>query len=117
MKKPIQIFSSEHFAHSCRDWVCSAAPILDPLTSELLGVINLSTTVDHFHPLSMMRTIGFANQIEKVLFHNYFKAREMMHSIYTDAVSKWNNHIVALCNPKGEILWLNKLLLSMKLYR
>ena len=85
LKQPIQIFSSEHFSHSCHEWVCSSAPILDPLTSELLGIINLSTTSDSYHPLSMMKTIGIVNQIERILFHNYYQAREMMQNIYIEA--------------------------------
>lgn len=107
LKQPVQIFSSEHFSHSCHDWVCSAAPILDPLTSELLGVINLSTTSDSYHTLSMMKTVAIVNQIEKILFHNYYQAREMMQNIYIEAISKWKNQTVILCNSKGEVLRIN----------
>lgn len=107
LKQPIQIFSSEHFSYSCHEWVCSSAPILDPLTNELLGVINLSTTANSFHSLSMMKTIGLVNQIERILFHNYYQVREMMQNIYIEAISKWKNQIVILCNPKGKILRIN----------
>ncbi len=107
LKEPVQIFSSEHFSQSCHEWVCSAAPILDPLTSELLGVINLSTTADSFHSHSMVKTISLVNQIERILFHNYYQAREMMQNIYIEAISKWKNQIVILCNSKGEILRIN----------
>lgn len=107
LKQPIQIFSSEHFSYSCHEWVCSSAPILDPLTNELLGVINLSTTANSFHSLSMMKTIGLVNQIERILFHNYYQVREMMQNIYIDAISKWKNQIVILCNSKGKILRIN----------
>jgi transcriptional regulator of acetoin/glycerol metabolism len=107
LKQPVQIFSSEHFAQSCHEWVCSSAPILEPLTNELLGVINLSTTADSFHPLSMMKTIGFVNQIERILFHSFYQAREMMQTIYTKAISKWKNHKVILSDSKGKILWFN----------
>ena len=107
LKQPVQIFSSEHFSHSCHDWVCSSAPILDPLTSELLGTINLSTTTDSFNHFSMMKTIGLVNQIERILFHNYYQAREMLQNIYIEAISKWKNHIVVLCDSKGKILRLN----------
>lgn len=107
LKQPVQIFSSEHFSHSCHEWVCSAAPILDPLTNELLGVINLSTTADSFHSLSMMKTIGLVNQIERILFHNYYQAREMLQNIYIEAISKWKNQIVILCDSKGKILKIN----------
>ncbi|MCM3726632.1 sigma-54-dependent Fis family transcriptional regulator [Neobacillus cucumis] len=107
LKQPVQIFSSEHFSHSCHEWVCSAAPILDPLTSELLGIINISTTSDSYHTLSMMKTVGIVNQIERLLFHNYYQAREMMQNIYIEAISKWKNQIVILCNSKGEIVRIN----------
>ena len=107
LKQPIQIFSSEHFSHSCHEWVCSSAPILDPLTSELLGIINLSTTSDSYHTLSMMKTIGIVNQIERILLHNYYHAREMMQNIYIEAISKRKNQIVILCNSKGKILRIN----------
>jgi sigma-54 dependent transcriptional regulator, acetoin dehydrogenase operon transcriptional activator AcoR len=108
LKQPIQIFSSEHFSYSCHEWVCSSAPILDPLTNELLGVINLSTTANSFHSLSMMKTIGLVNQIERILFHNYYQVREMMQNIYIEAISKWKNQIVVLSNSKGKILRINK---------
>lgn len=107
LKQPVQIFSSEHFSHSCHEWVCSSAPILDPLTSELLGIINLSTTSESYHTLSMMKTLGIVNQIERMLFHNYYQAREMMQNIYIEAISKWKNQVVILCNSKGEILRIN----------
>ncbi len=39
---PIQIFSFEHFCEGVHPWICSAAPIKDPLTGKLLGVIDLT---------------------------------------------------------------------------
>ncbi len=105
LKQPVQIFSSEHFSFSCHEWVCSSAPILDPLTSELLGIINLSS--NSYHNISMMKTVGIVNQIERILFHNYYQAREMIQNIYIEAISKWKNQIVILCDSKGKILRIN----------
>ncbi|MCM3588378.1 sigma-54-dependent Fis family transcriptional regulator [Mesobacillus maritimus] len=107
LKQPVQIFSSEHFAYNCHEWACSSAPILDPLTKKLLGIINLSTPSDQFHSLTMMKTIGLANQIERVLFHNYYQAREIMQNIYIENISKWKNQTVLLCNSSGEIIRMN----------
>jgi transcriptional regulator of acetoin/glycerol metabolism len=107
LKQPIQIFSSEHYAHGCHEWVCASAPILEPFTNELLGVLNLSTMTDRFNPLSMTKAIWFVNQIERMIFHNYYKAREMMQNIYIEATNKWKNHLVILCDAKGKILWFN----------
>lgn len=107
LQQPVQIFSSEHFSFSCHDWVCSSAPILNPLTHELLGAINLSTTSDTFHPLSMMKTIQIANQIERTLFHHYYQAQVMMHDQYIEWINKWKKQTVFLCSTKGAIIKTN----------
>ena len=107
LKQPIQIFSSEHYSFGCHEWVCSAAPIIDPLTDELLGAINLSTTTNHFNHKSLMKTISLAHQIEKVLFHHYYQAREMLQNFYFEACNKWKNHIILLSNANGKILKYN----------
>ena len=63
LKQPVQIFSTEHFAHGCHEWVCSAAPIMNPITNELLGVVNLSTTATRFQPTSMIKAIEIVNKM------------------------------------------------------
>ena len=37
------VHSHENEMHSVRDWVCYAAPILDPISGHVHGIINLST--------------------------------------------------------------------------
>lgn len=50
---PAQVFAAEHFTRAVHDWVCWSAPIVDPATQRLLGVIDLSTTWDRAHPLAL----------------------------------------------------------------
>jgi sigma-54 dependent transcriptional regulator, acetoin dehydrogenase operon transcriptional activator AcoR len=107
LKQPIQIFSSEHFAYGCHELVCSAIPIMNPLTNKVVAAINLATTLDKFYPFSMMETMKIANNIERILFQNYYQAQEMLISIYTESITKYKNHIVMLCNSNGKILWQN----------
>jgi hypothetical protein len=38
----IQIFASEHFLPAVQAWTCSAAPIHDPATGRILGVIDIT---------------------------------------------------------------------------
>ncbi|SFI59156.1 sigma-54-dependent Fis family transcriptional regulator [Thermoflavimicrobium dichotomicum] len=40
--KPTQVFAAEHFCQGWHPWVCSAAPIRDPFTNQLLGVLDLT---------------------------------------------------------------------------
>jgi transcriptional regulator of acetoin/glycerol metabolism len=46
----VQIFSAEHVIAAVHPWTCSAAPIHDPGTGELLGVIDLTADLRMQHP-------------------------------------------------------------------
>ncbi|APX01156.1 GAF domain-containing protein [Arthrobacter sp. QXT-31] len=43
---PVQLFSAEHLVRTHHDWTCTAAPITDPLTGALLGVLDVSGPLD-----------------------------------------------------------------------
>jgi hypothetical protein len=40
--RPVQLFSAEHLVRTHHEWACTAAPIRDPLTGALLGVLDVS---------------------------------------------------------------------------
>ena len=42
---PVQIFSAEHFSRSIHGWTCSGAPVHDPETGKVLGIIDLSSGI------------------------------------------------------------------------
>lgn len=47
---PVQIFSAEHVIEAVHPWTCSAAPIHDPRTGELIGVVDLTADLRTHHP-------------------------------------------------------------------
>jgi hypothetical protein len=47
---PVQLFSAEHFEQAQHPWYCTASPIHDPRTGELLGVIDVSGPALTLHP-------------------------------------------------------------------
>lgn len=42
LDQPASVVRSEHFRHAIRSWSCAAAPIHDPGTSRLLGVLDIT---------------------------------------------------------------------------
>lgn len=42
----VQLFSAEHLVRTHHEWACTAAPITDPATGELLGVLDVSGPLD-----------------------------------------------------------------------
>ncbi|MGW6693431.1 GAF domain-containing protein [Rhodococcus sp. NPDC054953] len=47
---PVQLFSGEHFEQTQHPWYCTAAPIHDPRTGDLLGVVDVSGPALTLHP-------------------------------------------------------------------
>lgn len=64
---PSMVFAAEHYAPMVHNWVCWAAPLLDPATGEQLGVIDLSTTWDRSHPIGLATARMMARLIETAM--------------------------------------------------
>ncbi|MDT9592785.1 GAF domain-containing protein [Nocardioides zeae] len=47
---PVQLFSAEHFEAQQHAWYCTAMPIHDPRTGDLLGVVDVSGPALTLHP-------------------------------------------------------------------
>ncbi|MEC3980572.1 transcriptional regulator [Amycolatopsis sp. H20-H5] len=47
---PVQLFSAEHFEQPQHPWYCTAAPIHDPRTGDLLGIVDVSGPALTLHP-------------------------------------------------------------------
>jgi signal transduction histidine kinase len=60
----VQIFAAEHFNEVVHPWTCSAAPIHDPETGGLLGVIDLTGLERTVHPFSLAAVMTTARAVE-----------------------------------------------------
>jgi hypothetical protein len=63
----VQVFGPEHFHEVVQRWTCSAAPIHDPDTGALLGVIDLTGDYSTVHPHSLALAATTAQAIEASL--------------------------------------------------
>ncbi len=61
------VFSNEHYMSSIDDWVCYAAPIIDPYSKHVLGVIDLSTTWKNHNSLGLLAAERCASIIQTAL--------------------------------------------------
>ncbi|WP_282072272.1 GAF domain-containing protein [Janibacter hoylei] len=60
--EPVHIQGSEHFVESHARWGCSAAPLRDPWTDEVVGVVDISGPRTAMHP-SLLATASMAARL------------------------------------------------------
>lgn len=61
------VFSNEHYMPSIQEWVCYAAPIIDPHNKNILGVIDLSTTWEKHNSLGILAAERCALMIQNAI--------------------------------------------------
>ena len=49
----MQVFSAEHFLRSHHSWTCAGAPIRDPRTGQVIGVVDVSGPAATVHPTTV----------------------------------------------------------------
>ncbi|KLU21320.1 Fis family transcriptional regulator [Caballeronia mineralivorans PML1(12)] len=74
--EPTYIHGSEHFCEGIKSWSCAAAPICEPGTGKIIGVLDISGPPSTYQINNLTLAITAARQIEMVLAEQ--SARQQM---------------------------------------
>jgi hypothetical protein len=78
VEHPVQIYSAEHFVKTHHSWTCAAAPILDPVTGELIGVVDVSGAAATVHPSTLALVDAAARMAESFLREQHHAALDAL---------------------------------------
>ena len=101
---PVQIFASEHFKRPVHAWVCSGAPIHDPATGQVLGVIDVSSGIRAAHPYSLAMVSATAKMVETLLANQQAIATERLRARFYELVARRRGGARALIDPRGRVI-------------
>ena len=65
--RAVQVFSAEHFLRSHHGWTCAGAPIRDPRTGQVIGVVDVSGPAATVHPTTVVLIDAVARLAESHL--------------------------------------------------
>lgn len=65
--RAVQVFSAEHFLRSHHSWTCAGAPIKDPRTGQVIGVVDVSGPAPTVHPTTVALVDAVARLAESHL--------------------------------------------------
>ncbi len=100
-KEPAMVAGSEHYALASQEWSCAAAPIRNE-EGELLGVINISSPVQHHQPFTLATVVSGSHAIETELKLRQQKDnQELLLQSFNLAETKYP---AIICNNREEIV-------------
>jgi len=86
--KPVQIFAAEHFCKGWHDWVCSAAPIRDPLSRQLIGVLDMTARKNFVQAHDLYLVSSYAYKIEQALASRFVEENMSSFRTLLDTISE-----------------------------
>ncbi|MDO6459999.1 winged helix-turn-helix domain-containing protein [Granulosicoccaceae sp. 1_MG-2023] len=103
--RPGDVVGEEHFVHCLGDWVCYAAPVIDPRNGRRLGVIDMSAPVRRHNALAGGFVTSIARSISEQLARVPGEKRLTLNLMGTPDVF-YNGQALRLTRRQLEILTL-----------
>jgi hypothetical protein len=97
----VQVFGPEHFSDPVQRWTCSACPIHDPDTGEVIGVIDLTGDLRTVHPHSLAVATATARAVEASLMVAQQERDARLHARYGSRITPERT---ALVTPTGRAI-------------
>ncbi len=98
------VLGAEHYLEGLHAWSCVAAPLRDPLTGEILGLLDLSGEFMTVTPHTEMAVLSAAEAIQARLAHRQSQRVRALYSAYADQLTRAGSATVALLDHRGQLL-------------
>ena len=97
----LQVFASEHFNERHHGWSCSGAPVHDPVSGRLVGVVDVSSWWEQVHPRRLRVVTTAASALEKCLLDARREQNARLRRRYGDLTTRSTDLLVS---PDGYVL-------------
>jgi transcriptional regulator of acetoin/glycerol metabolism len=78
--RPSQVFHAEHFCKELHGFTCTAVPILDPFTDDILGVLDFVSDVQNHQA----HTMGMAMQMSHCIQLEIYRAKKEEEDVFRE---------------------------------
>ncbi|WP_437075361.1 GAF domain-containing protein [Streptomyces sp. enrichment culture] len=88
VRRPVQVFASEHFVRSHATWTCAGAPITDPRDGRLIGVVDVSGPLETMHPATLAWVDSVAKLAEARLRELHLTSLERLRAVAAPVLAR-----------------------------
>jgi hypothetical protein len=96
VRRPVQVFASEHFVRSQTSWTCTGAPITDPRDGRLLGIVDVSGPLETMHPATLAWVDSVAKLAEARLRELHLGSLERLRAVAAPALARVGGRAVVV---------------------
>ncbi|MET9868402.1 GAF domain-containing protein [Streptomyces sp. NPDC006386] len=100
VRRPVQVFASEHFVRSQAGWTCAGAPLTDPRDGRLLGVVDVSGPLETMHPATLAWVDSVAKLAEARLREMHLESLERLRAVATPVLARLDGRALVI-DPDG----------------
>lgn len=102
--QPVSVVGSAHYHERLTPFACTGAPVRDPITGRIEGVLDVSQLADTWSPLVLALVKGAALDVGKLLLEDRDQARRMLFEAYAQADAHTRHGVIAV----GDTVMLNQ---------
>ena len=95
-QRAVQVFSAEHFLRSHHPWTCAGAPIRDPRTGHVIGVVDVSGPAATVHPTTIALVDAVARLAESQLRAEHDRTLNRLRALAAPILARMNAPALAV---------------------
>jgi GAF domain-containing protein len=92
--RALQVFAFEHFNERHHQWICSCAPVHDPVSGRVVALVDLSSLWKTAHPRSLELVTTAARRIERCLLDARRDRDARLRRRYSDLMTRSTDRLV-----------------------
>ncbi|RZT18111.1 GAF domain-containing protein [Mycobacterium sp. BK558] len=95
-QRAVQVFSAEHFLRSHHAWTCAGAPIRDPRTGQVIGVVDVSGPAATVHPTTIALVDAVARLAESHLRSEHDRTLNRLRTVAAPILARMGTPALAV---------------------
>ncbi|MEE3504359.1 sigma-54-dependent Fis family transcriptional regulator [Acidiphilium acidophilum] len=105
--QPAQVHASEHFCEGIKSWTCAAAPVREPGSGRILGIVDISGPPSTYQRGNLSLAVATARQIETALAERIGRERMRLLERCLERMPTIGNSELLAIDRTGRIIYSN----------
>jgi GAF domain-containing protein len=113
--RAVQVFSAEHYLRTHHPWTCAGAPIRDPRTGQVIGVVDVSGPAPTVHPTTVALVDVVARLAESHLREQHDRMLNRLRTVAAPILARIGSPALAV-DPDGWVAAVDSLPLHNRIW-